>query len=189
MSKELKIDETGNMISFLEQVKSIIKEMQNEVELAQEYTREVLHKMVRINKVISNSEGKKCCENMEIYKTINSLLFKYYVFNDIIDGGVRINLKNEAFMKNEKNSKVIKALISENETFMFLEKVIDDIEVQRSFFWENLSKLKNLRGENIYVELDEFLNDYIGTLSFDNECSLTRFARALNAKIKEIQKR
>lgn len=189
MSKMEKNEEIEKMVSFLERVKSITKEMQNEIELAQEYTKEVLHKMVRINKEVSNVRSKKCCEDMELYKTINSLLFKYYVFNDIIDGGVRVHLKNEAFMKNDKNSKVIKALIADNPTFSFLEKVVDSIEEQRNLFKENLLKLRNLREENSYVELDEFVNDYIGTLSFDNECSLNRFLKALNTKLKELNKR
>lgn len=185
MSKALKKDGKKNMIEVLENVKKIIEKMQELNKLAEENAKKFLPEMVRLNRLNELNEKKECYKNNNIYKSINKILYQYYIFFERSDGSIGVSLNSEVFLRGNGITTKIKELIMGNSQFDEIEDILNEIELKREVFQENIRKLKRIKSRNEHCELEE-LFDYIGTLTFDNECSMTRFNKIINQKIREL---
>lgn len=187
MSRGVK-NEESKILELLKNVKQIVKKMQLEFEIGEELASMLLPKLVKFN--MSNlqiEDEKRQIRNTKAYKKVYNMLLNYLLFTEDENETIRVTLNKEAFLKDSFITADIRSVIKGVEELKSVEKLLNDIDNQRRFFNENKKVLKKIRSRNIHVELEELL-DNVGSLTFENECSLTRFLKLLNLKIKDLEK-
>lgn len=183
-----KLNEIEQMMKLLKQISIIVKSMQLEISIGEEMSSYILPQMVKFKKrYLDITPSKVKVENEKIYKELYNAFLGFYEFVETDTGSIVVTLKSEALLKDDKIIKKIKKKIEGKRQFKPFEKIFNNIQIQRKLFLENLYKLDQIINNNQYEELDEIFEDHIGTLSFDNVCSINRFNKALNRKLADLE--
>lgn len=180
MCQKTREKQCEKMIEILKNVKKIVQKMQLITKTAEENETSFLPQMAKINKTYSELEVLERRRVNETYLGVYNILLEYYVYTN---QGSCISLQSDVLLKEEKIGEKILLLIEGQKEFEQLGFIIQSIAQLRKEFKGEKEKIKKISSRNKYFELEEIF-DYIGTLKFDNECTMSRFIRAINKKIK-----